>query len=373
MVDEHVTTSVVRTAGSLMSPRYDRRAEVAVFDLFSSPSVVVVTPESVVEIDLRTVELEDGPLGEPPLFVRGSGLRPVHVDVHAGRVATAGGFAPRADPLVEVTGRFDPEQVRAAIRPRALGPLPGSVRDEMLSERRDALLAQLAQVSTDPDDLLDLFDVGIRLRAVPWSGDHPVGGSRFGGCPDLPVGEPWPSYGGLPMMFVGQFRTDELNAVLRASFSTDDGLVTVFVGLEADGGYPSGDDAVVMRVLPLRGLRRCEWPVELEPELRLDAALAVAEPVLTGPPYELDDDEQLLSMVAADAYPDGPRHQMFGTPTQIQPAPSAPSERFVLSFTEDSMMGGPALGDGGQLLVWASIDDGPVTDFGPCRVELDSG
>ncbi|MDO8389449.1 MAG: DUF1963 domain-containing protein [Actinomycetota bacterium] len=296
--------------------------------------------------------------------------RSVHVVTGASETLT--GLPARSFPRVNISGRFDPGQLRDALLPAWSGPVPEDVREGLLRQTRDALVAALHSAGLPADELIRRFVPGVRLRSCFAMGRVPVGASHFGGRPDLPAGHKWPMYDGQPMMFIGQIRADEINAALPGALPSNDVLVAVFAAIEPDGGYPVEPDAVSVHVVPLEDVRRLPWPKRLPDELRLTLAIAVPEPTLTLPSNIDGVDGEQLQELLASLTPAGPRHQMFGSPDTIQDFAAPPDHQLLLQFDGDPLLGGPDLGDGGRLLIWSRAFDGGVVELAGCIVELDS-
>lgn len=294
------------------------------------------------------------------------------VDVVTGAEETLTGLPTRSFPRVNISGRFDPGQLRNALLPAWSGPIPEDVRNGLLLQTHDTLVAALSAAGLPADDLIRRFVPAVRLRSCFARGRVPVGASHFGGRPDLPAGHQWPVHDGHPMMFIGQIRADELNAALPGALPSNDVLVSLFAAIEPDGGYPVASNAVSVQVVSVDGLRRLPWPTHLAAELRLTMALIVPEPMLTPPSHTDGIDIEQLQEVVASLAPVGPRHQMFGTPQTIQDNGTPPDHRLLFQFDGDPLVGGPELGDGGRLLIWCSEQSRGVSGLESCIIELDS-
>lgn len=293
------------------------------------------------------------------------------VNVGSGIGETLTGFPPRSFPRVNVSGRFETEQLRNALLPEWSGPIPDDARDRTMHRHRTMLEMALQRAGLAAEQLLPRFVPAVHLRSC-FAGDRvPVGTSHFGGRPDLPPDHQWPVHDGQPMMFIGQFRADEINAALPAALPSNVRLA-VFAAIEPDGGYPVSPNAVAALTLPVDGLRRVPWPTSLPPELQLTMSIAVAEPMLTPPPSTPGIDADQFEEIVAEAAPAGPAHQLFGTAYTIQGHEGPPGHRLLFQFDGDSLLGGPELGDGGRLLVWSPADAEGAAGLGPCIIELDS-
>lgn len=71
------------------------------------------------------------------------------------------------------------------------------------------------------------------IEMLPYKGETKLGGSRFGGMPDLPSGATWPAYNDIPYVFVGQINFEELpdNEILPKT-----GLLSIFASYVDDPG-----------------------------------------------------------------------------------------------------------------------------------------
>jgi hypothetical protein len=296
------------------------------------------------------------------------------VDVRTGVSSPLEGVPRRAFPRVDVSGRFDPEQLRGALRPAWKGRIPDREREVHVERARQRIRIAAEQAAIPADALLALSAPAIRLRSCVAPKRVAVGISRFGGEPDLPPKRDWPMSRGVPMAFLAQFRCEELNAALPAAVLPTDGMLVVFVGLEADGGFPPTPDSVHAEVIPTRGLRRRPWPSDLADELRFAVALAVSEPTLTLPDWPMleeiaspDEAEELLRAVRTP----GSAHQLLGHPSTIQGSPPPDGGRLLMQIDSDPLLG-TVFGDGGRLHIWAPIAGSPFSALEECIVELDS-
>ncbi|MGP0069725.1 MAG: DUF1963 domain-containing protein [Isosphaeraceae bacterium] len=91
-------------------------------------------------------------------------------------------------------------------------------------------------------------------------GDIDIGGSKFGGRPDVPDGFVWPMAGPNPCWFVAQVRLADLQPFDAGYRLPADGLLSFFYH---DDRGPAGSESRIL-VLPSVGLRR----VEVVPDLR---------------------------------------------------------------------------------------------------------
>jgi hypothetical protein len=296
------------------------------------------------------------------------------VDVRTGVCSPLAGVPRRAYPRVDVSGRFDPAQLRAALRPPWKGRIPDHERDVHVERARQSIRAAAEQASVPADSLLALTAPAVRLRSCLAPKRVPVGASRFGGQPDLPPGRDWPTSSGMPMAFVAQIRCEELRAALPDADLPTDGMLVVFVGLEPDGGFPPTPDSVLGEVIPTIGLKRRPWPPDLPDDLRFAMALAVSEPTITIPDWPVleefalpDKAQELLSALSTP----GSTHQLLGHPSTIQGSPPPEGCRLLMQIDSDPLIG-TLFGDGGRLHIWAPATGAPLGALDACTIEIDS-
>ena len=357
---------------SLISPSYDTTASSVAFGQFDSDEIFVVTasgvprwipvglePHSVVWLDVDHVSL----FGD-----RGNCV----VDVRSGAVSELFGVPRNAYPRLDVSDRFEPEQLRAALQPRWKGPIPDHARDAHTARARQLIRQAAEDVAMPADALLAVAASAIRLRSCLPPKRVPVGASRLGGQPDLPRGRKWPMFNAVPMAFLAQLRCNELSAALPHVGLPTDGMLVVFVALEPDGGYPPTADSVLVEVVPTRGLKRLSWPSDLPEELRFSTSLAVAEPTLVLPDWPTlhalapDAAQQVLDAVRTP----GSTHQLLGHANMIQENPPPDGCRLLLQIDSDPLIG-TVFGDGGRLHIWSPATASPLGALDACTVELD--
>jgi hypothetical protein len=279
-------------------------------------------------------------------------------------------------PRVDVTGRFDPEEVRVVLLPAQWSPPSPEERDAALEQQRADL-----ELNAPPDlkDLLALAAPSARLRACLPPRRPPLGGSRLGGRPDVPRGFRWPKDDVGPMAFLAQIRLSDVAPVCPDGSLPSSGLLLVFIGLEADGGYPRTDRSIHAVLVDTPELKRAMWPARLPEELRFETAVLVPEPLLSLPsdPPGLSGNAwtQWCEFLEA-TQPRPPHHRMLGHAVTIQDQPppvGSENEPSVLLLQIDSDgIAGMSFGDGGSLLVWVPAEDLRVGDFSRCTVDLDS-
>ncbi len=90
--------------------------------------------------------------------------------------------------------------------------------------------------------------IDVKLAKGKSERTRPVGSSRFGGLPDLPIGSKWPTVDGIPLMFVGQFNMKGLARLTAASVLPNDGLLSFFFDATLTG-YERGEKVDRCRVV----------------------------------------------------------------------------------------------------------------------------
>ena len=92
------------------------------------------------------------------------------------------------------------------------------------------------------DALLGLARPTVMLSPKPAKGKAlPVGGSRFGGLPDLPQGVAWPAWDKGPLGFLAQINLADLHGTLAGRDLPPRGLLSFFVFNDAEEGMPAPD------------------------------------------------------------------------------------------------------------------------------------
>ncbi len=111
------------------------------------------------------------------------------------------------------------------------------------------------------DNLKPLIKTAIRAMptAVKDEDEIPVGTSKLGGRPDLPVGGQWPAVNDVPLLFIGQFQLQEIAPLDNTGLLPETGLLSffhdgLFVGQEKPHCRVFYDDG------PAENLRRVGRP-----------------------------------------------------------------------------------------------------------------
>jgi uncharacterized protein (TIGR02996 family) len=118
------------------------------------------------------------------------------------------------------------------------------------------------------DALLALARPSVAYNAVKTAEESlPVGGSKFGGRPDLPGNLDWPEYEGEPLSFFGQFNLDELQTSPIARELPPAGVLSVFcVSLgEGDDNFPNGSWRLFYFPQPSDLVRRANFSARFAP------------------------------------------------------------------------------------------------------------
>jgi hypothetical protein len=198
----------------------------------------------------------------------------------------------------------------------------------------------------------------------------PIGGSHFGGSPDLPAGAAWPADANGPLSFLGQLRVEDLSALDAERLLPGSGLFSFFLDPE-DGGESA---AKVLFTAPGARLERLSTPPGAESRAYLPCALELrAFPSLPeGRSSEVEG--WGLSGEEADAYGDlrwdlleahgidsDRVHQVFGYPCSIDydvfreaadegARWTAGESRLLLQIDEDEQLG-TRWGDCGRIFL----------------------
>jgi len=297
----------------------------------------------------------------------------VILDLASGTTTALGLSRLSPHPRLDVTGRFDPLEVQAVLRPARWVPLTAGQREAALAASRRAL------DDAAPEALrrhIDRARSSIRLRACLPPRRLPLGGSRLGGRPDLPPGWRWPTRNGAPITFLAQLRLEEISSCAPDGALPSEGLLLLFVDLEPDGGYVR-DDHVQAEIVDGSALRRATWPKRLAEELRFRPASLIPEPFLSlpsdSPAPDVDDAAWfgLLDAVTSRL----PHHRMLGYPLSTQEVDPPCDENgefaLLLQLASDGATG-MSFGDGGSLQFWVAPKSLAVGDLSHCVVEHDS-
>jgi uncharacterized protein YwqG len=352
--------------------QYDERASRIAATAFQHEGVLVVTRNSVRWIPLTFEAFHPVWLGDAELLFFDYFTNVMTVlDLESGATSTKKMGRKCPSPVVDATGRFDIEELRAILRPASWSAPTPEERDRAW----EALRARLeAAAPASLREHIDLAEPSVRLRAYLPDRRIPVGASKIGGRPDLASGTPWPKSNGAPMTFLAQVRLDEVAAVAPEGTVPTEGLLVVFVALEEDGMYPVADDAVVASVQETSGLKRARWPSALPEGLRFEEALVLPEPILSLPTETVgvsDPDDDDWAEFVDSVTPTAPHHRMLGYPVSIQGDDWFPDRTLLIQVDSDGIAG-MSFGDGGSLQVWVSASDLRDGRIVACTVDNDS-
>ena len=215
----------------------------------------------------------------------------------------------------------------------------------------------------------------------------PLGASRIGGDPDLPIFGRWPSYERLPMMFVAQINLGEVAASVPMESLPSAGQLYLFADVQSGDMEPECFQFIASKG---RWLRRCAgppWETEKLPPCRLTFHPSwdlpdARDPMIAGTALAGTEAEAYQSLLQRIRGGDEHyRHQLLGYPRSVQPttreevnayrfhrrdgeAPALSVEQarrwqVLLQLDSDEGPDGPEIswGDLGTLTVWTFEDD----------------
>lgn len=373
------TCSLPEAFSHLSSPSYDSTASSVAFHLWhrdalrlwNASEVLVATktgPPRVFQVDFEPHSLVW--LDHERLLIVGEGAHCV-LETDGGRQSEIAGLPRSACPRIDVSRRFDPEQLRSALRPPWKGAIPDAVRNDLMKQSRERIRTAAIATGLSVDSVLTAASEAVRLRSCLAPKRISVGESHFGGVPDLPRGRSWPTSDGVPMAFLVQVRCDELSAALPERGLPTAGSLVVFAAIDEEALSPVD---VHVEVLPPGELRRQSWPRALPKELRYRPSLAVAEPMLSVPDWPalqeiapVDEGDRFVTMTRLS----GPAHQVLGNPRTVQGHPPPRGFQLLLQLDSDALIGA-TFGDGGSLLIWYRAGAAVTGVIEGCVVEMDS-
>ncbi len=165
-------------------------------------------------------------------------------------------------------------------------------------------------------ELMDsLARPGIDFRLLPDAPPVPVGGTKIGGCPDLPPDFVWPHYrvpegdGTRPLAFMAQVNLAEAALHDPRHELPPTGMLLFFYDMESFcWGFNPADagSACVLYVEDVTSLRRGRFPDALEAEYRYDERAVALAPALIPPDYA-NTDAKTEAAIAELAGGDGER------------------------------------------------------------------
>lgn len=159
------------------------------------------------------------------------------------------------------------------------------------------------------------------------------GASKIGGHPDLPVGLDWPEWQGLPLSFIAQINLGDVVPFISLPELPRAGLLSFFYDAEQRTWGFDPKDAGSWKVFYFDGdfasLIRTESPASLPAHGQFEAGRLSFKQESSLPALDagcvdqigLSDDEKntlYAFFEESEEVTEGPRHQMFGHPYQIQ-------------------------------------------------------
>ncbi|HUR23182.1 MAG TPA: DUF1963 domain-containing protein [Acidimicrobiales bacterium] len=187
-------------------------------------------------------------------------------------------------------------------------------------------------------------------RGDPGLGDQlPIGATKLGGRPDLPLGAVWPAYESRPLEFMAQVRLADVAPHDPTGLLPVDGVLSFFFQHVQD---PIGATASVVAYFPEgTPLARTEYPEELADHDRHEAVAVTPEVDATlhpDPPAFLDeaDREPYMQMYYDEIEPG---HRMLGYLYQIQGVPEPGADVLLLQLDFGDRVAFP---DGAGLLYY---------------------
>lgn len=170
----------------------------------------------------------------------------------------------------------------------------------------------------------------VRFDAIPTDENElPLGCSKLGGSPDLPIGVTWPLHGDRRLPFVGQFNAHDFN---RFSFCEDlpsDGILYFFLNMdswvEEHDSSGRGNCRVLYHPGPLKDFGRLDLPERGSTPPRFNPCRIVFHEALSQGWHEIPIHAFHLDEAQEDEYvhivyefPDGKAHQVLGRPGRIE-------------------------------------------------------
>ena len=199
---------------------------------------------------------------------------------------------------------------------------------EVLKTKLDE--AGLARIS---DQLLSLAKMSIRFTTTKSTDKEiPIGVSKVGGCPDLPLSHSFPKWKDVPLAFLAQINLADISSFSASSDLPSSGILSFFYNATQEiWGFDPKDKGgwQVYYFADSKILRRIEFPNDLPNEGRYLPCLLSFFEDLTLPPWESIVIENLgLTREEMDVYVDLPDNifsndsdlinRILGHPEQIQ-------------------------------------------------------
>jgi hypothetical protein len=220
---------------------------------------------------------------------------------------------------------------------------------------------------------------GGRVRSVRRHRDSegPVGATRLGGRPDLPVGAPWPlGPFNRPIPFVAQVDLSEVAPFGAAGVLPNSGLLSFF--FDPSGSGPDQVAPVVYTPAGAR-LRRVEPPEELTDGERFRPVPLVPHHEATLPPawngpvtghLQLPDTAWFAYEFDQEVDDEGPWHRLLGHPDAVQGDPRPDSDVVLLLQVSEDDRAGMEWGDSGSVYFMIRNSDLAALRFDRAWAEL---
>ncbi|GAB3222629.1 YwqG family protein [Hymenobacter seoulensis] len=122
--------------------------------------------------------------------------------------------------------------------------------------------------------------------------DIPVGSSKMGGAPDLPIGRQWPTESSpeVPLAFVAQISLADITAADEEGLLPRQGLLSFFYSAEQEAWGYDNKDSDKFKVLFFEGLpcelHRLPFPSTLEAEAKFEVCALVSQLEISLPSWE---------------------------------------------------------------------------------------
>lgn len=252
----------------------------------------------------------------------------------------------------------------------------------------------IAASSLADDQLRDSLLPTVWLAPQAAQTDLPLGASRFGGAPDLPLGLAWPRRGERPLTFLAQLRMAELRGLDASALLPEDGWLVVFYDAEEQPWGGGEDDPEGMQVVYVDGpvsrlqrrAKKGEAPPSMAP-LAVHAGFSLPSelPTPLAEAFPKDSGKDLWTewfslrdAVALKPFANNARHHLLGHPDEIQgemrtDLPGDPQDWVLLLQLDSEEVPGAVSwtwGDVGRLYFWIRRDDLARRDFSKVRCLL---
>lgn len=191
--------------------------------------------------------------------------------------------------------------------------------------RQSLMEAGLGRVASQ---LTDALEPSVSIQTAPLADDAiPVGASKFGGQPDVPVDFEWPLWNGAPLSFLGQINLANITQYACTAALPPTGLLSFFYDPEQStwGFDPKDRGSWSVRLTSNSDLQRATFPAGLPDHARYTPCQLTFSDSMTPISWQSDTIEKLeLSDEELDLYmdlmesEDSLRHHLFGLPQEVQ-------------------------------------------------------